>query len=141
MASVLFDTSVYVRALRTGDGDVFSSRSAAPGTLLWLNSVVLQELYAGASGKAAQAIVNLQRSFQSARRIVVPSLSDWTSAGVLLARFAEKYGYEEIGRSRLAHDALIAVSSSRLGIELVTLNTRDFARLATIRPFRWRSAI
>ena len=68
----------------------------------------------------------------------MPSWEDWVHTGKLLAQLAVKYGYEQIGRGRLTNDALIATSSGRLGIEIVTTNARDFSRLAEFSSFRWR---
>jgi predicted nucleic acid-binding protein len=53
-------------------------------------------------------------------------------------RIANKYGYECIGRSRLTNNALIASSVARCGIEVITVNARDFARLAEFCPLQWR---
>jgi hypothetical protein len=41
--------------------------------------------------------------------------SDWVEVGRVLQRIGRKYGYEQIGRARLTNDALIAISSGRLG--------------------------
>jgi predicted nucleic acid-binding protein len=58
----------------------------------------------------------------------------------MLSEFGSKFGHEAIGRGRLTNDALIAVSSRRLGITVVTANARDFERLARIRSFSWQMA-
>jgi len=106
---------------------------------LWLSSVVLEELYAGASEAAVRALERLEHDFEKAKRVLVPNLSDWTSAGKVLARLAAKYGYERIGRARLTNDALIAMSAARTGITVLTANSRDFARIAEFRAFSWRT--
>jgi predicted nucleic acid-binding protein len=56
----------------------------------------------------------------------------------VLALLAAKYDYEPIGKGRLTNDALIAMSAARVGITVVTVNVRDFARLAEFRSFSWR---
>ncbi|MGH9855597.1 MAG: hypothetical protein ACREBD_37665, partial [Blastocatellia bacterium] len=53
MSGVLFDTSVYISALRQGDASILSLRRAArtgdhQTRPLWLSVVVLEELYVGA---------------------------------------------------------------------------------------------
>jgi len=70
--------------------------------------------------------------------MLVPNLSDWAQTGKVLARLAAKYDYEQIGKGRLTNDALIAMSAGRMGITVVTANSRDFAKLAEFRPFHWR---
>jgi len=132
----VFDTSLYIAALR---GPV-ELRLITQERQLWMSAVVLEELYAGAGSQETRTIELLQRSFVATRRLLVPSLMDWKAAGLLLARVARKHGYEHIGRGRLTNDALIAVSSARLGATVLTLNASDFARLAEFHNFQWQIA-
>ena len=81
----------------------------------------------------------LERDFERASRVLIPNLSDWTQTGRVLARLAQKYGYERIGRARLTNNALIATSAARTGITVVTENQRDFARLAEFCPLQWQT--
>jgi len=138
MAPVLFDTSIYIAALRMDAGAASSLGRMAGGQPVWLSAVVLEELYAGASGRSRRAVERLERDFDRARRILVPNLTDWTETGKVLALIAAKYGYERGGRGRLTNDALMAMSAGRLGITLVTSNARDFGKLAEFRRFQWR---
>lgn len=138
MLAVLFDSSIYITALQTQHEGPLYLRRAAEGAAIWLSSVVLEELYAGAGGRSLRVVERLQRDFQRARRILIPNLSDWTEAGKVLARLAAKYDYEQIGRARLTNDALIVTSAGRLGITVITANARDFRKLAEFRPFQWR---
>jgi predicted nucleic acid-binding protein len=135
---VLFDSSVYIHALR-GDAALLLERWARE-TPLWLSAVVLEELYAGANPRDQRIVARLERDFNRARRILVPNLGDWASAGRILARLGSKYGYDRIGKGRLGNDALIAASSARMGITVLTTNIRDFARLAEFCPLRWQVA-
>lgn len=136
---VLLDSSVYIGALRAGGDAALVLQRWDRETPLWLSSVVLEELYAGAARSDYRIVEKLERDFERARRVLVPSLGDWTQAGKILGRLAEKYGYEQIGRARLANDALIAVSAGRAGITVVTVNRRDFSRLAEFCPFEWQA--
>ena len=136
---VLFDSSVYISTLRVGRGGALLLQRWAQGSPLWLSSVVLQELYAGTSSNDYRALEKLERDFERAKRILIPNLSDWTQAGKVLARLAQKYGYERIGRARLTNDALIATSAARSGITVLTANQRDFARLAEFCPVQWQA--
>jgi predicted nucleic acid-binding protein len=94
-------------------------------------------LYAGASATDHAAVGRLEGDFDKARRILVPDLGDWTQTGKVLALLAAKHGYEQIGRGRLTNDALIAASAGRVGVTVITSNTRDFARLAEFNSFTW----
>src|ERR1700693_6316664 len=138
MQPVLFDSSIYISALRTGEDAALTLRGLAADAPVWLSSVVLEELYAGVSTRARHAVERLERDFHRASRILVPNLRDWTQTGKVLARLAAKYDYEQIGRGRLSNDALIAMSAGRLGITVITANARDFKKLAEFRAFQWR---
>src|SRR6202521_2558051 len=138
MQPVLFDSSIYISALRTGEDAALTLRRLAADAPVWMSSVVLEELYAGVSPRARHVVERLERDFDRARRVLVPNLGDWTQTGKVLARLAAKYDYEQIGKGRLTNDALIAMSAGRRGITVVTANSRDFGKLAEFRPFRWR---
>jgi predicted nucleic acid-binding protein len=140
MRPALFDSSVYITAMRRGDDAALAMRRLAADAPVWLSAVVLEELYAGASDRARQVVERLERDFDGAKRILVPNLSDWTQAGRVLARVAAKYHYEKIGLGRLTNDALIAMSAARLGVRVITANERDFSRLAEFRAFQWQVA-
>lgn len=137
MRPTLVDTSLYITALRTGNDAVLTVRRAAWDSPLWLSAVVLEELYAGAGIRERRVIDRLERDFDRVKRLLVPSLSDWTQTGRVLAQLASKHRYERVGLGRITNDALIAMSAARLGIRVLTANERDFRRLAELRPFQW----
>jgi predicted nucleic acid-binding protein len=138
MQPALFDTSIYITALRREGEATLAVRRLGTDAPLWLSAVVLEELYAGAGDRERRVVERLERDFDRVKRILVPNLSDWTQTGRVLARLATKYGYEQIGQGRLTNDALIAMSAGRLGIQVLTANERDYRRLAEFRPFQWR---
>lgn len=135
---VLLDASVYISGLRAGGGLSLLLQRWARETPLWLSAVVLEELYAGAKPRDHKIVEKLEQDFGKAGRILVPLLSDWSNAGRILARLAQRYGYEQIGRARLTNDALIAASASRMGVQVITANERDFARLAEFCAVQWQ---
>jgi predicted nucleic acid-binding protein len=146
MAGVIFDTSIYVSALREGNASLFAARRTTPHgehtkSPLWLSAVVLEELYAGASEEKAKRLCSrLEREFDLLGRILVPQRSDWTACGQVLSLIGSKHGYERIGRSRLTNDALIAVSAARLGFTVVTKNAADFQLISEFRTINWRQS-
>ncbi len=141
MQPALFDSSIYIAALRRGGDAVLALRRFTIDAPLWLSAVVLEELYAGTADRDRQVVERLERDFDRAKRILVPNLSDWTQAGRVLARLAAKYHYEKIGQGRLTNDALIAVSAGRLGVRVITANQRDFKRFAEFRAFQWQVTV
>jgi predicted nucleic acid-binding protein len=136
---VLFDSSLYITALRAGGDAGLLVQRWARESPLWLSSVVLEELYAGANPNDYRVLEKLEHDFERAGRILIPNLSDWTHAGKILGRLAQKYGYERIGQARLTNDALIASSAARTGITVLTTNRRDFARLAEFCALEWQA--
>ena len=140
MQPALLDTSIYISALRRGDQAALGLRRLAANSPLWLSAIVLEELYAGAGERERRVLERMERDFDRARRILVPSQRDWAQAGKVLARLADKYGYEQIGQGRLTNDALIAMSAGRLGIRVITANQHDYSRLAEFRTFHWEVA-
>src|SRR5438270_13599694 len=139
MYPALFDASVYISALRAGVDAVLGLRRTAAGSPLWLSAVVLEELFAGTSQRDLAVVERLERDFTKANRMLTPNLRDWTLSGKALSRLGAKYGYEQIGRARLTNDALIAASSGRMGIRVLTTNERDFRRLAEFQIFEWET--
>ncbi len=137
MQPALFDSSIYISALRGGNEAALTLRRLASNAPLWLSSVVLEELYAGADDRDRHVVERLERDFDKAKRILVPNLNDWTRVGRMLAHLAAKYDYERVGQGRLTNDALIATSAGRLGIRVITANERDFSKLAEFHAFKW----
>lgn len=143
MSGILFDTSVYISAVRQGNTSIFTLRRAArkegeQSRPLWLSAVVLEELYVGAQDKRTQKLlVRLENDFEKMKRVLVPLQSDWTACGQVLAQVGEKYGYEKVGRTRMTNDALIAMTAARNGFTVLTKNAADFKKIAEFRPFQW----
>ncbi len=91
MPPVLFDTSVYITAMRARDDEAAAVRRIAGGEAVWLSSVVLEELYAGVSARDRRAIERLERDFERVRRILVPNLSDWARTGTVVTANAREF--------------------------------------------------
>jgi predicted nucleic acid-binding protein len=123
-----------IAALRVGDDARMNLRRIAGGEPVWLSSVLLAELCAGVSVLSRKAVEKLERYFERARRIMIPNLSDWASAGKVLALLAAKYDLEQIGKGRLTNDALIAMSAGRLGITVIAANARLW-QTSEVLPF------
>jgi tRNA(fMet)-specific endonuclease VapC len=138
MQPVLFDTSIYIEALRTAADVAVEARRLSGGAPVWMSAVVLGELFAGVNRREREHVEKLEQTFERAGRVLIPNAGDWAQAGTLISLVAARHGYEKIGRGRLMNDALIATSARRTGTLVVTANERDFSRLADLRPFRWR---
>ncbi|MDQ3014230.1 MAG: type II toxin-antitoxin system VapC family toxin [Acidobacteriota bacterium] len=143
MAGILFDTSVYISALRKGDESVLSLRRAArlasqKTQPLWLSVVALEELLVGAvDPKARKEFLWMEREFSRIGRLVVPDKRGWILAGQILSKIGSKHGFDLVGRARMINDALIATSSAKLGLTVLTKNSADYQRIAEFRHFNW----
>jgi predicted nucleic acid-binding protein len=127
---VLFDTNVYVAALREGvRGAAFARiRESAPRT--FLASVVSAELRAGAVDQTGRSVVlELTERFDRLGRVVTPEARSWSLAGDVLADVRPREPGLRDKIARLWNDALIALSARQIGASVVTGNVGDFELL------------
>jgi predicted nucleic acid-binding protein len=133
----VFDTSIYIRALRQENADILQRRQSE-NFPLWLSSVVLEELYVGASDRMVLKIfTKFEREFENINRLFVPNQTDWSIAGQVLNKIGEKYGFDKVGKARLTNDTLLAMSVARNGFKLLTANAKDFQLICEFREFEW----
>lgn len=86
---VVFDTSVYVEALRKGDREALATRVRG-ATVLYFSAVVGSELLRGAHTSFDQRTARkLWRDFEGADRLIVPNSKDWYEAGLVLLKLAK----------------------------------------------------
>jgi predicted nucleic acid-binding protein len=134
----VLDTNVFTKASRDTEWSEQLLRfHAAFAPFEWLAAVVAQELLAGVRGKEATALEQqVLRPFERRRRVVVPSYTAWKDTGAVLSALVAsgRARWPEVSRS-LVNDILLAMSCREAGVVLVTMNTRDFARIAEVRPF------
>jgi predicted nucleic acid-binding protein len=133
---VVFDTNVYVTALREGvAGASFGAlRAMVPRT--YLASVVSAELRAGAVDETGRAaVLDLTAPFERVGRVVTPDARSWNRAGDALAEICRREPRLRSGIRRLWNDALIALSAGQVGATLVTGNVEDFELLRRYVPF------
>jgi predicted nucleic acid-binding protein len=127
---VLFDTNVYVAALREGvRGAAFARiRESAPRT--FLASVVSAELRAGAVDQTGRSVVlELIDRFERLGRVVTPEARSWSLAGDVLGDIRRHEPGMRDRIARLWNDALIALSARQIGASVVTGNVGDFELL------------
>jgi predicted nucleic acid-binding protein len=119
----LFDTSVMIPVVR-GEAYERLFRKALRSGRARLSSVVMQELYAGASTEADKRDYDrLNQAFVSRGYMLTPEHEDWVLAGILIAQYRRRYGNFN-PRDHL-NDVLIALSASRVAAELITENVAD----------------
>jgi predicted nucleic acid-binding protein len=135
--SIVFDTTIYIRALRQGNTHILRQRQSEDFPL-WLSAVVLEELYVGASDrKIIKILAKFESEFTKITRLLIPNQTDWSIAGQILNKIGEKYGFDKVGEARLTNDTLLAMSVARTGLKLLTANAKDFQLISEFREFDW----
>jgi predicted nucleic acid-binding protein len=124
---VVFDTSVYIEAIRAGVSSSLSRRLQDELPRSYLCSVVSAELRAGATSDLGRRMIG-RFTLWALRvgRVVTPSAAAWERAGDVLGELRAR---EPALRSRVAtlwNDLLIALSTRQIGATLVTADAHDF---------------
>lgn len=146
MSGIIFDTSVYINALRQNQTSMLALRTAGANEAsqfssqpLYLSAVVLEELYVGASGsKIKKLLAKLEHDFEKIGRLLVPNQTDWTRCGQVLNLIGQRHGFEPVKRARMTNDTLIALTAARSGLTVITHNAADFKIISEFRSFNWR---
>ena len=107
--SAILDTSVLIHFINQRIAHpVLSIDIGKP--LIHLSAVVLAELYAGAfDSPTIKLLDKLYKTFHDVNRVIIPSSSDWQTAGKVIAKLGGKYGYEDRFLSKIQNDVLIAL--------------------------------
>ncbi len=121
MKPLIVDTSVWIDWLR---GNRSELRDEARGRVMFLPAVVAMELSSGAQTKKSfQIITNLIETFERNRRVLLPTLEDFLSAGSVLSDL----GWSA---SKKSNDVLISVLARKIGAEIWTCDYSDFSPVA-----------
>jgi predicted nucleic acid-binding protein len=133
---LLFDTGVYIAAIR---GGLFSPASRTLQDTLprtYLSWVVAAELLAGTTNQAARrAVADFIRRGHKVARVVAPDAGSWESAGECLCEIRRREPHLRSKIPTLWNDLLIALSGRQVGAMVVTQNARDFALLRRYLEF------
>ncbi len=127
---LVFDTSVYIAAIR---GGLFSPASRTLQDKLprtYLSSVVAAELLAGATNQEGRrAVAYFIRRAHRVARVVTPDAGSWERAGEHLGEIRRREPHLRSKIPTLWNDLLIALSGRQMGAMVVTQNARDFELL------------
>ena len=92
-------------------------------------------LRAGVSTRAAAKVeAAIFAPYERRERLITPSYAAWKETGRVLAELVPASQWRSVSRS-FVNDVLLAMSCREAGAVLVTVNTRDFARIASVRGF------
>ena len=132
----VIDSHLYIDALRSEKGrDALTVFQDAFAPFLHLSAVVAQELRAGTPAHAATKLeAALFAPYERRGRVITPSYAAWKDTGRVLAELVAPAQWRSVTRS-VVNDVLLAMSCREAGAVLVTGNTSDFARIASVRRF------
>ena len=134
LGKVIIDTSAYIPFIREG---IFIPQIETEGqVLLYMSSVVMEELYAGAfDPKLVKALDRVFDTFTKVGRLVNPISLHWKESGKIIAKMGKKYGFEDIFLARLLNDCLIALTARHIGATVVAKDLKDFNLIKKYRSF------
>lgn len=124
---VVFDTSVYVRAIRAGPTSELARLVRSHLGRTHLASVVAAELQAGAiTPEARRAVAAVVGTARRVGRLLTPTFSVWLRAGSVMATMRLREPRHTSRLPRLWNDLLIGLSAREIGAVVFTSNRDDF---------------
>ena len=131
MKRIILDTNVYIDWLNS---KLHEGLVLGPGYVRLLSSIVLTELWVGATTpRARRAVASMERAYGAAQRLAHPSASALGVAGRALRDLRTRG--REIRQASLVNDVLIAVTARNVGAEIHTRNGRDFSAIQDVIGF------
>jgi predicted nucleic acid-binding protein len=125
---ILLDSSIAVDLLNGREAALLFARKCRAAGRVLVHTVVVAELYAGASTKADFKAID---ALVVTTEPIAPTEHDLSVSLTLLRRYLPPSGVEW-------HDCLIAATALRLGCPVATLNERHFRvskGLKVVRPY------
>ena len=134
MIKKLIDTNIFID--RFLNPDLYKNIFLSEGQI-YLSSIVLMELRAGAHTKEAIKAVNeLKNFFKRLNRIITPTLKDYDRAGEAIAKLQSMKGYTIKKCASITNDCLIATPAKGFGAILYTQNMKDFQAINDVFNFK-----
>ncbi|GFP19618.1 hypothetical protein HKBW3S03_01123 [Candidatus Hakubella thermalkaliphila] len=120
---VMFDTNIYIAWMRERKYEPLMLKY---GTVKYLSSIVLMELWAGAKTRQASRLVEtLQRPYLKAGRVVPMTVKNYILAGQIISNLPVSYK-DVISKSDFVNDIQIALTALSVGASLYTNNETHF---------------
>ncbi|MBI2357692.1 MAG: type II toxin-antitoxin system VapC family toxin [Deltaproteobacteria bacterium] len=133
---VIFDTNVYICAIRGGAASREYELLLASLPSTYLCSVVSSELYVGAlDSRGTRLIRGFVSRSENVGRIVTPTHGSWNEAGRILAEMGRREPKYKSMFATLLNDALIAVCALQVGARVCTRNEEDFEGIRRYKRF------
>lgn len=127
----MFDTNVYISFIRDRS---HSAELERRGTVKFLSTIVLMELWAGARTKNAKKLIDqLQKPYVRAGRIVTLGVSNFIAIGQFLGNLPSRYG-SLIKNAGFVNDVHLAFSTLSIGAVLYTEDKSHFQIIKNRMP-------
>jgi predicted nucleic acid-binding protein len=127
---VILDTSVFVSQLRSG---LYRDRIQLPAGLVRTSSVVLAELWRGASKPAEHSFL---RNLEKNHPVLIPTKQNWLDSGEPLGQVRRDQCFASEKLRNLHFDVLIALTARCHGARLITADRADFELIVTYKAAR-----
>ena len=125
---IVFDTSVFVDQLRTGQHE---ARLQTVTGLVRTSAIVLAELWRGAATTEERKFLGaLERNHP----VLETTAKNWTRSGQILAQMRAENGFSSQKLRNLHFDVLIALTVRSYGARLITSNRSDFQLICRYVP-------
>lgn len=125
----LIETSVYIENLKFGR---FERELLTLPFLVRCSAVVLAELWRGARSRQAKRFV---ATLAKQCRVIVPNEGAWLEPGQIVAKLADRHGYDVHKLCEIHLDVLIALTARHIGAVVITCNARDFQAIRAVKAF------
>ena len=137
MRRLALDTQLYVGAIRDGQSlAALRGFLEKAGMAVWGLSIVAEELLSGSTSSAMFEMINRLAiaPFEQHGRVLTPDHEAWKAAGLATSRLRQARRMTTLSDAS-TNDLLIAATCAREEVTLITKNTSDFERIATVLPF------
>lgn len=127
---VIFDTSVFMGHLRTGQ---YQERIESVSGLIRTSSVVLSELWRGATKPTEKAFL---KELEKNHPVWTPTQKNWLESGQILGKMSADKGFSPEKLRDLHFDVLIALTARSYGARLISSDRIDFELIRKYREFQ-----
>jgi predicted nucleic acid-binding protein len=107
----ILDTNIYLYAINSEAGERFFTQRFFPLIFrTYLASVVVEELYAGATdSQAIRLVERYVRALERTNRVVSPTFQDWKDAGKLVAQMTKNEPGRKPKVQQMLNDILLTL--------------------------------
>lgn len=133
---VCLDTNLYIEAERDAEFNASLQRFfRGYSPFVYVHRTVIAELAVGSATMSTRNVIlaRYQGAAESVGHLITPTGEDWDAVSEIVVQLRSVGRLTTIAQNFM-NDCLIAAGCARLGVRLVTRNTRDFERIRRVLP-------